>query len=239
MPKSLMDLYAEIFQGFDFSKESGKIRNIQLPTIRYFSYFITKCVLARKLSSFDLAFIAAALNRNSSYSLGALIAHRLTTNREKGGICGGLVASSFLAFHGLEPHYSDFQFPIERLDIESMIQHGFVSLGANVRSLPYEISFTQQGRRKGRTEKIVYLPAPALFNFDNRQGWSLTEEEFDTYVAELSQQEENVEEDTKDNSVQPSNLGESSYQQPSFDWGASSSSSQAHDYDHSYDGPPT
>src|SRR3954471_8457933 len=47
-PKSLVDLYAEICQGFDFSKESGKIRNIQLPAIIYFAYFITKCVLARK-----------------------------------------------------------------------------------------------------------------------------------------------------------------------------------------------
>ena len=74
--------------------------------------------------------------------------------------------------HGfnIKPHYSDFQFPIERLDIEYMIQHGFVSLGANVRSFMYELSFAQQGRRKGRIEKIVYLPAPILFNFDNRQG---------------------------------------------------------------------
>src|SRR3954465_11916876 len=118
-----------------------------------------------------------------------------------------------------------------------MIQHGFVSLGANVRILPYELSFAQQGRRKGRTEKIVYFPAPALFNFDNGQGWSLTEEELDTYVGELSQQKENVEEDAEDNSVPPSNLGESSYQQPSFDWGTSSSS-QVPDYDHSYDDPP-
>ena len=85
-PKPLMDLYAEICQGCDFSKESGKIRNIQFPSTRYFAYFITKCVLARKLSSFDLAFIATALNRNRSYNLGALIAYRLTTNREKGGI---------------------------------------------------------------------------------------------------------------------------------------------------------
>ena len=228
---------------FYFSKESGNIRYVQLLAIRYFAYFITKCVLARKiarkLSSFDLAFIVADLNRNRSYSLGALIAHHLTTNREKGGICGGLIASRLLALHGLEPHYSDFQFPIERLDIESMIQHGFVSLGANVRSLPYELSFPRQGRRKGRTEKIVYLHAPALFNFDNRQGWSLTEEEVDTYVVELSQQEENVEEDAEDNSVQPSNLGESSYQQPSFDWGTSSSSSQVPHYDCSYDDPPS
>ena len=90
---------------------------------------------------------------------------------------------------------------------------------------------------RGRTEKVVYLPAPALFNFDNMQGWLLMEEEFDTYVAKLSQQAENVGEDVEDDSVQPSNLGESSYQQPSYDWGASSSSSQAPDYDHSYDDP--
>src|SRR3954469_23100756 len=73
-PKSLMDLYAEICQGFDFSKESGKIWNIHFPAIRYFAYFITKYVLARKiarkLSSFDLAFITTALNRNRSYRLG-------------------------------------------------------------------------------------------------------------------------------------------------------------------------
>src|SRR4051812_31130341 len=76
-PKSLMDLYAEICQDFNFSEESGKIRNIQFPYIRYVSHFITKCVLdrkiARKLSSFDLDFISAALNRDRSYNLGALI----------------------------------------------------------------------------------------------------------------------------------------------------------------------
>ena len=57
------------------------------------------------------------------------------------------------------------------------------------------------GMLKGRSEEVVYFPAPALFNFDNRQGWSLTEEEFDTYMAEVSQQEENVGEDAEDDSV--------------------------------------
>ena len=73
-----MELYAGICQGSSFSKESGKIHNIHLPYIRYFAYFIAKCVLARKtankLSSFDLAFISAALRRDRSYNLGALIA---------------------------------------------------------------------------------------------------------------------------------------------------------------------
>jgi hypothetical protein len=89
-PRPLMDLYEEICQGRIFSGESGKIRNIYFPSIRYFAYFITKCVLARKvankLSSYDLAFIAAAMRRDRTYNLGALIAFRLDANRGKGSL---------------------------------------------------------------------------------------------------------------------------------------------------------
>jgi hypothetical protein len=91
--------------------EDGKIQNIHLPSIRYFAYFITKCVLARKvankLSSFDLAFIATALRGDRTYNLGALITFRLDANRKKGGICGGLIASCLLALHGVVPHILD------------------------------------------------------------------------------------------------------------------------------------
>jgi hypothetical protein len=59
--------------------------------------------------------------------LGALIAFRLAANREKGGVCGGLIASHLLALHGVVPHVLDIQFPIERLDLNSMIHHKFVS----------------------------------------------------------------------------------------------------------------
>jgi hypothetical protein len=130
-PKPLTDLYEEICQGRSFSGENGKIRNTHLPSIRYFAYFITKCVLARKvankLSSYDLAFIAAALRGDRTYNLGALIAFRLDANREKGGIYGGLIASHLLALHGVVPHILDLQFPVEWLDLNSMIHHKFVS----------------------------------------------------------------------------------------------------------------
>jgi hypothetical protein len=53
--------------------------------------------------------------------LGALIDFRLAANREKGGVCGGLIASQLLALHGVVPHDLDIQFPIERLDLNSMI----------------------------------------------------------------------------------------------------------------------
>ena len=138
-----MDLYKDMCQGRSFSEESGKIRSIQLPSIRYFAYFISKCVLARrvaaKLSIQYLAFIAAALQRDRSYNLGALIAFRLAYNRERGAFCGGLIASRLLAMHGLAPHYLDVQLPIERLDFNSMIRHNFIPNWAALNNLSYGI----------------------------------------------------------------------------------------------------
>ena len=62
-------------------------------------------------------------------------------------------------------------------------------------------------------------------------------EELDTYLGELSQQEQDTRREVIDDSVQPSNEGESSYQQPTYDWGASSSSHRPN-YNHSYNDPP-
>jgi hypothetical protein len=73
--------------------------------------------------------------------LGALIAFHLAANREKGGVCGGLIASRLLAFDGVVPHDLDIQFPIERLDLNSMMQHKFVSSWADLNNLSYEITF--------------------------------------------------------------------------------------------------
>jgi hypothetical protein len=50
-PRLLTDLYEEICQGRSFIGESGKIQNIHFPSIRYFAYFITKCVLTRKVAN--------------------------------------------------------------------------------------------------------------------------------------------------------------------------------------------
>jgi hypothetical protein len=88
-PRPLVDLYEEICQGRSITGDNGKIQNIHFLSIQYFAYFITKCVLARKvaskLSSCDLAFIVAALRCDRTYNLGALIAFHLDANREKGG----------------------------------------------------------------------------------------------------------------------------------------------------------
>jgi hypothetical protein len=184
-----MDLYEEICQGRSFSGECGKIQNIHFPSIRYFAYFVTKCVLARKvankLSSYNLAFIAAAMRHDRTYNLGALIAFRLDANREKGGVCGGLIASRLLDLHGVVPHVLDLQFPIERLDFNSMLHHKFVSLHACLDNLSFEITFFKKSTWKvAKADRSVHLPAPLLFNLDCGNGWSLTEDELDAYIEE-------------------------------------------------------
>jgi hypothetical protein len=81
------------------------------------------------------------LRGDRTYNLGALIAFRLDANREKGGICEGLIASRLLALHGVVPHVLDLLFPVERLDLNSMIHHKFVSPHACLTNLTFEITF--------------------------------------------------------------------------------------------------
>ena len=115
--------------------------------------------------------------------MGALIAYRLATNREKGGICGGLIASRLLAMHGVEPHHLDIQLPIEKLDIVSMIKHEFVSDSSNLGNLSYKITFYKKTwRTTKKTEKLVGLPAPVLYSIDSRKDWSVTEGELNAYI---------------------------------------------------------
>jgi hypothetical protein len=83
------------------------------------------------------------LKRDRTYNLGALIAFHLAANREKGGVCGGLIASQSLALHGVVPRDLDLQFPIERLDLNSMIHHNFVSPHSCLDNLLFEITFSR------------------------------------------------------------------------------------------------
>jgi hypothetical protein len=171
--------------------------------------------------------------------LGALIAFPLAANREKGGVCGGLIASHLLALHGVVPHNLDILFPIERLDLNSMIQHKFVSSWADLNNLSYEITFFKKsGWRVVKSDRLVNLHAPLLLNLDAREGWSLMEDELNTYIEEQSQHVEDDGEEAEDNFVQPSNTAEFPYQQPNYDYGPSvSSSSREPNYDHANDDP--
>jgi hypothetical protein len=135
------------------------------------------------------------------------------------------------------PHILDLQFPEERLDLNSMIHHKFVSPHAYLTNLTYEITFFKKSTWKvAKTDQSVYLPAPLLFNLDRRNGWSLTEDELDAYMEENPQPVHN--EEATEESVQPSNIAEFPYQQPYYDYIPSASSSQGPGYDYTNDDPP-
>jgi hypothetical protein len=133
----------------------------------------------------------------------------------------------------------DIQFPIERLDLNSMIHHKFVSSQAWLGNLSYEINFFKKsGWKVVKSDRLVHLPVPLLFNLDGRNGWSLTEDELDAYREEHPQNIHEDGEGTEDNCVQPSSTWEFPYQQSYFDYGPSASSSRKPNYDHANNDPP-
>ncbi|KAK1686316.1 hypothetical protein QYE76_047164 [Lolium multiflorum] len=242
-PQEFLDLFKMICHGRSFSEDGGKISSIQLPAIRYFAYFITKCVLARKngskISIQDLAFLAAALQGDRTYNLGALIANRLATNREKGGICGGLIASRLLAMHGVEPHHLDIQLPIEKLDIVSMIKHEFVSDSSNLSNLSYRITFYKKAWRiTKKTEKLVGLPAPALFNLDSREDWSVTEGELKAYIEGDGHRARDNTEEAEEHLDSSSDAASSSHPQAGHEEPPRFSSASGPYYDYAMYDPP-
>jgi hypothetical protein len=241
-PRELSDLYTRICNGRSFSNDGGKISSIQHPAIRYFAYFITKCVLARrtggKLSVPDLAFLAAALQQDRTYNLGALIACRLATNREKGGICGGLIASRLLAMHGVEPHHLDIPLSIEKLDVVSMIRHEFISDASSLNNLHYRITlYKKSWSITKKIEKLVRLPAPALFNLDARDGWSITENELNAYIERESRRAREDVEETEEHPDSSSDAASSSYQHHGHVEPPRYSSAQGPYYHSMYDPP--
>ncbi|KAK1664431.1 hypothetical protein QYE76_052590 [Lolium multiflorum] len=64
-PRDLLELYRGITEDDCRTIQCGKIRNIQLPAIKYFAYYIATSILGREntsnISSYHLAFLNAAL----------------------------------------------------------------------------------------------------------------------------------------------------------------------------------
>jgi hypothetical protein len=101
-PTDLLELYRGVTNDDDRTAQRGKIRNIQLPAIRYFTYYLATSVLGRgntsNISNYHLAFIATALDVSRKYNLGALIACRLAAREP---IYGGIIAARVVADLGL------------------------------------------------------------------------------------------------------------------------------------------
>jgi hypothetical protein len=173
-PRELVDLYRELSYDDLRKVQRGKIRNIQFPAIRYFTYYLATSVLAREntsnISSYHLAFLAHALKNNKTYNLSALIARRLAA---KGPIFGGIIAARVLAHLGLPVDPADELLIPERLDLAAMKLHDFVTTNSNNGHLMYRVVFANE------PELEVRLPQPSLFSVF-RGPLSYSREDLDT-----------------------------------------------------------
>src|SRR4051794_281491 len=73
-PTDLLDLYREVKNDDTCIAQRGKIRNIQIPAIQYFAYYLATSIIGREntsnISHYHLAFLAAAFNNSTKYNLG-------------------------------------------------------------------------------------------------------------------------------------------------------------------------
>ncbi|KAK1667729.1 hypothetical protein QYE76_055888 [Lolium multiflorum] len=172
-PRELLELYRGITNDDCRTIQRGKIRNIQLPAIKYFAYYIGTSILGREntsnISSYHLGFLIAALTGDTPYHLGALVARRLSN---KGPIFGGIIASRVLAYLELPLDPNDGKIAPMRLDIAAMKSHQFVTTDSSLDKIVYRILFADGEERE------ILLPQPDLFSID-RKPWSRTKEEVD------------------------------------------------------------
>jgi hypothetical protein len=179
-PTDLLELYRGVTNDDDRTAQRGKIRNIQLPAIRYFTYYLATSVLGRgntsNISNYHLAFLATALGVSKKYNLGALIAHRLAA---RGPIYGGIIVVRIVAVLGLPIAPHDILLTPQRLDLAAMKLHHFVIANSCAGKLVYRMLFTD------REEREVPLPQPSLFSIHSRP-LSRSKEELDEQLRLLS-----------------------------------------------------
>jgi hypothetical protein len=178
-PTDLLELYRGVTNDDDRTAQRGKIRNIQLPAIRYFTYYLATSVLGRgntsNISNYHLGFLATALDVSRKYNLGAIIARRLAA---RGPIYGGIIAARIVAALELPVASHDILLTLQRLDLAAMKLHHFVTANSCAGKLVYRMLFTDGEERE------VPLPQHSLFSIDNRP-WSRMKEELDEQLRVL------------------------------------------------------
>jgi hypothetical protein len=178
-PTDLLELYRGVTNDDDRTVQRGKIRNIQLPAIRYFTYYLATSILSRgntsNISNYHLAFRATALDVSKKYNLGALITHRLAA---RGPIYGGIIVACIVAPLGLSIAPHDILLAPQRLDLVAMKLHHFVTADSCAGKLVYRMLFTDGEERK------IPLPQSSLFTI-HRRPWSRSKEELDKQLRLL------------------------------------------------------
>ncbi|KAK1679284.1 hypothetical protein QYE76_040132 [Lolium multiflorum] len=210
-PRDLLELYRGITGDDCRTIQRGKIRNIQLPAIKYFAYYISTSILGREntsnISSYHLAFLNVALTGETPYHLGSLIARRLSS---RGPIFGGTIASRILTHLDLPLDSNDVPLTPRKLDIAAMKSHRFVTTNSTIDNIVYKMLFADGN------EKEIPLPQQGLFNID-RQSWSLTKEVVEEHmkIQEFHQQHDSENaEPSYDYTVTYPDVSSSTYMEP-------------------------
>ncbi|KAK1683772.1 hypothetical protein QYE76_044620 [Lolium multiflorum] len=210
-PWDLLELYRGITGDDCRTIQRGKIRNIQLPAIKYFAYYIATSILGREntsnISSYHLAFLNVALTGETPYHLGSLIARRLSS---RGPIFGGTIALRILTHLDIPLDSNDVPLTPRKLDIAAMKSHHFVTTDSTIDNMVYRMLFADGN------EKEIPLPQPGLFNID-RQSWSLTKEAVEEHmkIQEFHQQHDSENaEPSYDYTVTYPDVSSSTYMEP-------------------------
>ena len=106
----------------------ARITSIHSPVLRYFAIFASRCLIGHgncgNLSVPDIIILFHALFCDNTFNMGAIIARRLSMNRTKGPIFGGIYVAR-LAKHFEIPirHYEEEEkrLPPTFLDYKSMV----------------------------------------------------------------------------------------------------------------------
>ena len=147
----------------------ARITSIHFPILCYFALFASRCLIGRgncgNLSIPNIIILLHGLYSDNTFSMGGIIAKRLSLNRTKGPIFGGIYASR-LATHFNIPirHYEKELklLPTVYLDYKSMVAHDFIVKNREG-GLKYQLFFN-----KHHPETIT-LPAPSLFDLSTGQ----------------------------------------------------------------------
>ncbi|KAK1607982.1 hypothetical protein QYE76_031655 [Lolium multiflorum] len=210
-PRDLLELYRGITGDDCRTIQRGKIRNIQLPAIKYFAYYVGTSILGREntsnISSYHLAFLNVALTGETPYHLGSLIARRLSS---RGPIFGGTIALRILTHLDIPLDSNDVPLTPRKLDIAAMKSHHFVTTNSTIDNIVYKMLFADGN------EKEIPLPQQGLFNID-RQSWSLTKEVVEEHmkIQEFHQQHDSENaEPSYDYTVTYPDVSSSTYMEP-------------------------
>ncbi|KAE8787567.1 hypothetical protein D1007_38384 [Hordeum vulgare] len=181
-PYKLKSLFASLCSKDPRDIHRGKISNILFPHIRNFTYYIARGVLARDNTSnilaLDLAILATALLGDNTYNIGALIARRLIANNSKGPHFGGIYVTLILEHLERTVHTDDTPFSFISFALTAMKRHEFVTRTSEFGNLVYIMRFGEL------TTREIHLPAPLLFDYTGRNGWSFTAIELDEFVIQ-------------------------------------------------------